>query len=309
MNLSFKIFLEMGMKSISSDNKEIVTIRDGNTIRSTTNLEKTLNFNPIYINIFKDSSQNELVAKCEVFPVLGTKYYQLHIFSNKGYGPLLYDIAIEYVTLKGKSLIPSTSAGIFFADNSLGFGGATSDEASEIYKYYYEKRHDVIKTKIKYDKSNIKFDTEEMSNTPWLFCAYSKDPVTINALKAYKKIFINQEINKSHDFIRSDGFRFALADRDMEDLIDYYIDNTPELQNKYEVTARDYYRKDRPFSKKMLHLIGRENSEKLINLVYTYIRRFFQIKNQDYVKEKNIKKYTWKELVDLVDYRQNKKLF
>lgn len=107
-----------------------------------------------------------------------TNYWNMHIhmrdnYLHTGYGPLLYDIIMEYVTHYKKSiLVPSV------ANNQ----GGTSDFASNVYKYYFYKRPDVVKYENLIDIPDKIYDWRngeevELSKEeyPWLFCGYSKE--------------------------------------------------------------------------------------------------------------------------------------
>jgi hypothetical protein len=295
----FYNLLEMGMANISHENSEVITIRKGSKKTDDDGYGPTgWSGSPIYITIYKDSSLNDIIVSAEVLPVIGTKYYNLHInashdYIGKGYGPLLYEVAIEYVTLKKGSLIPSIAASTAFEDKTRGGGtGSTSEQAANVFKKFYN-RSDVEKKPLETNNPEIKEYYEE---TPWLFSSYQKQPTTIQNLKTNKKLFIDQEINKIHDFIHSDNLKLSdnSKDEDMQELVKNFIERNPELKSRYEdlISKREH-----------------KEIQKLENLIYAYIRRFFQIKDQDYVKEKNIIKYSWKNLVDIVDYRGNKKLF
>ena len=54
---------------------------------------------------------------------------------ERGYGPLLYDIAMEYATMHGGGLNPHSAAGIFNAH--------TTAPAQRIWSYYRDNRPDV----------------------------------------------------------------------------------------------------------------------------------------------------------------------
>jgi hypothetical protein len=67
-----------------------------------------------------------------------TGYWNLHInlgkLQNQGYGPLVYDIIMEYVSFyKNSMLVPSET----------NKHGITIESAQKIYKYYYFNRPDV----------------------------------------------------------------------------------------------------------------------------------------------------------------------
>lgn len=84
------------------------------------------------------------------------------------FGPLLYDVAIEYATIKGGGLTSDRY-------------GSVSTHASDVWEKYYNDRSDVKKTPLPNDMRR-EHDTHPSS------FLYKKDPVRINNLKASGKL-------------------------------------------------------------------------------------------------------------------------
>jgi|GEM_PF-6033902 len=108
---------------------------------------------------------------------------------DKGYGPLLYDLAMETVSKEGCSLVSDRKR--------------VSDEAFAVWKYYYENRPDVRKKELdvgQWYTGNRSADflenmTEDPSTWPdksdpiWsLWHGYQKDPEILIALEEGKKL-------------------------------------------------------------------------------------------------------------------------
>ena len=116
------------------------------------------------------------------------RIFNMHVSSNQqhigaGYGPLLYDIMIEFASAHGPGLVSSEGGG----------EGHTTPEAERVYQYYYERRQDVEKEMIPQDYiDNLPPYVTRYKNPdthPWLFCIYTKrDQSIINALKSQNKI-------------------------------------------------------------------------------------------------------------------------
>ena len=102
-----------------------------------------------------------------------------------GWGPLLYDVAMEYATLMGGGLV---------SDRTV-----VSDEAYAVWDYYLKSRSDVIKSQTDNEKGeltpdnkqddclqNSTFDHVNKTNGEWtqnpLSKLYRKDNTTISAL-------------------------------------------------------------------------------------------------------------------------------
>ena len=112
--------------------------------------------------------------------------------ASSGWGPLLYDVAIEYATLKANGLTPDRDG--------------VSQEASHVWNYYLRNRKDVQAHQLDNLSSSLGLsmgskecdqdvsikDTGENSswwNSP-LSKRYTKAPTTINALKPSGKLVI-----------------------------------------------------------------------------------------------------------------------
>ena len=104
-----------------------------------------------------------------------------------GWGPLLYDIAIEWATLKSTGLIPDRMA--------------VSRDANNVWDYYMNNRPDVKKTQLDNLEDSFKNgpqdDCEQLvgdifnEDIPWqdssMSKKYSKSPTTIDRLKKLGK--------------------------------------------------------------------------------------------------------------------------
>lgn len=95
---------------------------------------------------------------------------------NKGFGPLLYDIALEYITnyKNGK------------AGSSHGINGiSSSPSAQKVWEYYYKNRPDVEKHDNRKQHANFSI-SDHIKNQdldkPWLWAMYSKPLEKIPAL-------------------------------------------------------------------------------------------------------------------------------
>jgi hypothetical protein len=103
---------------------------------------------------------------------------------DKGYGPLLYDIAMETVTKHGCMLV---------SDRKI-----VSNDAFNVWKYYYENRPDIRKKELKVGHWHMGPRTEEYFKTmtedtaTWpdksdpiwsLWHGYQKDPEILHALE------------------------------------------------------------------------------------------------------------------------------
>jgi hypothetical protein len=115
----------------------------------------------------------------------------------EGWGPLLYDVAIEYATMNANGLIPDRSS--------------VSKEATHVWDYYMRNRGDVMTHQLDdprnsltpVDEDNCDQEVaggfhyqysraEEPENPDWmkspLSKRYTKEPTTINTLKAAGKL-------------------------------------------------------------------------------------------------------------------------
>lgn len=74
-------------------------------------------------------------------------YYVTDVNAEKGWGPLLYDKALGYLSSRGKYLISNEEATYRQIDL---YGGGTSGPASNVWKHYDHKRDDVIRERAGY---------------------------------------------------------------------------------------------------------------------------------------------------------------
>jgi hypothetical protein len=92
-------------------------------------------------------------------------------YQGKGFGPLLYDIALEFITNYRNGIMLSTYGNA---------EGPITPRAENIWKQYYLNRNDVDKIDdlgIKKDINGfMNFSDEKRSpkNTPWLWAGYTK---------------------------------------------------------------------------------------------------------------------------------------
>ncbi len=114
--------------------------------------------------------------------------------ASSGWGPLLYDVAIEYATIKANGLMPDRES--------------VSEEAKNVWNYYLSNRSDVIAHQLDDLKNTLTpFSLKDNCNQSvsrhepgevlsfdgdWqespLSKRYTKEPTTINALKAAGKL-------------------------------------------------------------------------------------------------------------------------
>ncbi len=92
------------------------------------------------------------------------------IQAENGFGPLLYDIAIEYATLHGRGLI---------ADRF----GPISTEARSVWDKYFHQRHDVDK-----DPLPEKWIRRGESDEDPTSYSYTKDPERIQKLRSMGRL-------------------------------------------------------------------------------------------------------------------------
>lgn len=125
----------------------------------------------------------------------GYKLFNYHADLPQGYGPMLYDIALEIATKNGGYLVSTTFINALKnldpnkrkENKGVAYGGDTSDAAESVYKFYYYKRNDVKK-----DVPNIILNNEaDQAQKPYLYEIYSKQPTLLNQL-----IAMNKEPNK-----------------------------------------------------------------------------------------------------------------
>ena len=109
--------------------------------------------------------------------------------AEKGWGPFLYDIAIEWASMYGEGLVPDR--------------GLVSPEARHVWNYYMTKRGDVKKNQLDTpenqltptdddncdQESSIEDVGDDFTKSP-LSKRYTKEPTTINALKKIGRLRI-----------------------------------------------------------------------------------------------------------------------
>lgn len=133
-----------------------------------------------------------------------------------GFGPFLYDIAMEIATVKGGYLISHAFVNRLIGrhlkdDGTLnpdfhkmkgGYGGDPTDEAEAVYQFYFYKRKDVESTMPNLILSTPasmkagKFESlPEQTDKPYLYQLYRKQPTTLNAMielnKQGKEVLLN----------------------------------------------------------------------------------------------------------------------
>jgi hypothetical protein len=97
-------------------------------------------------------------------------YWTPHCSASQGYGPFLYDLAIEYATANGDGVVPALGT------SSLGYdGGWNTEDSQTVWRHYYEKRHDVSHEDL---PSNQKEDVPQ-----FLRAIYKKEPVFLKQLE------------------------------------------------------------------------------------------------------------------------------
>lgn len=133
------------------------------------------------------------VAGLELYLPHGKKTWNIHAgmraeHQGKGFGPLLYDIALEFITNYKNSIVLSTYGN--------GEGSITS-RAENVWKKYYLDRKDVKHIDNIGSKKDIdgfmNFPDEERSpkNTPWLWAGYTKELSIIPKLINQKVLTIS----------------------------------------------------------------------------------------------------------------------
>ena len=157
------------------------------------------------ITIFQKPSKEILSGRFSFASPLANitnkRIFNMHVNSNQqyigtGYGPLLYDIMIEFASKHGPGLISSVGAG----------EGVTSPAAEKVYKYYYEKRNDINKQALPQEYiqqlPSYSFQRTPPEEYPWLFCIFSKksQPI-INELKQQKKL-VMRSISSNSSFYK-----------------------------------------------------------------------------------------------------------
>ncbi len=115
-------------------------------------------------------------AALELVQMHGRATWNIHAGMRKelqgsGFGPLLYDIALEFISNYRNGITVST----------YGNGtGSTSDRAENVWKRYYQSRSDVNHIdnkgvrKDNYGFNDFPDETRSPKNTPWLWAGFTK---------------------------------------------------------------------------------------------------------------------------------------
>lgn len=155
-----------------------------------------------------DLNSHECFGNSTLLP--GYKLFAWHSDINKsladGFGPFLYDIAMEIATTKGGYLVSHALVNRLigrhleddFAQLKGGSGGDPTDEAEEVYKYYHlHRKHDVESIKPNIIKQGKEFLADQQEK-PHMYELYRKQPNTINTMI---------ELNKQGKIVLTNGLR------------------------------------------------------------------------------------------------------
>lgn len=135
-------------------------------------------------NYLGDLVSDIVFANTTLLP--GYKITMFHSNSEKGWGPLLYDVAMELVTLQGGHLVSNTLTqrleGKSATHGTKGHvGGDSSDDADKVYKFYATNRKDVVKTQP--DLSKFISEEELRESSYKFFCIQNNLQLFSNLLK------------------------------------------------------------------------------------------------------------------------------
>ena len=103
---------------------------------------------------------------------------------HQGYGPLLYDVAMEIATKNGD----------WFKSTEPWFYGANSEDSENIWKYYYFKRKELKRFQFSFEAVQFimgntgKYLKKLYKEQPWFFVAYQKEPLILNSDIGKEKI-------------------------------------------------------------------------------------------------------------------------
>lgn len=133
-------------------------LKDLNSIRKRDRkiLYITKLFNDEYRVLFRQERTDRLIGDGIIEHDLEFNYCNFHLdlesnMQHKGYGPLIYDVVIEFVTNYLNSFLVSSQTA----------GWSTSDKAKNVYRYYVNKRSDIEKTHIsELNISELEIDPE-----------------------------------------------------------------------------------------------------------------------------------------------------
>jgi hypothetical protein len=131
-------------------------------------------------NRFAQDSLGEM--KLDKTDIEGMSFWTPHTKAEHGYGPFLYDLAIEYATLIGSGVVPATGIG----------QGINTEESSAVWKYYYENRSDVEHKPLPAEHRGHRYNQDtidaQFRAMPWLFMIYTKPPIFLTQLKEQNRI-------------------------------------------------------------------------------------------------------------------------
>lgn len=121
-------------------------IRIGKLLQQSGNAGLLKTWNVISDKFNKVSEENSILGRMNVIShktSLG-HFWTPHNQAQQGYGPFLYDLAIEYATQNGDGVVPATGIKTIKRINgTFHYGGENSDDSRAVWKYYYERRYDV----------------------------------------------------------------------------------------------------------------------------------------------------------------------
>ena len=146
--------------------------------------------NQFYIRAFDRYEQQTKGQMAILFMDKHGEYWTHHQNAEHGYGPLLYDLAIEYATKLGGGVLPATGQVML---SNLPF---TNTDASAAVWNQYLKRSDVQhELPIRLEmliKSNPQI-AEEFRKNPGLFYVYRKPMTFINQLTKLGKLAFKEK--------------------------------------------------------------------------------------------------------------------
>lgn len=135
-----------------------------------------------------DDSENTQSAAVGGDGPCGNAWRVVNTIVSSGWGPLLYDVAIEYATAHGGGLTPDR--------------GSVSAEAEAVWEYYLNKRSDVTNHQLDDLKNTLtsvqsdncaqevpKFSKKDSWPQSPLSKRYTKSPDTINKLEKIGKLY------------------------------------------------------------------------------------------------------------------------
>lgn len=103
----------------------------------------------VYIYVYEDHVRFEISnSNSESLGFISIQNFESYwyvklVSAERGYGPLLYDLAMEYASKYGIGLIPGAAMILFGV-----IGESTSQTAELVWEYYFYNRDDVIKSDI-----------------------------------------------------------------------------------------------------------------------------------------------------------------